>query len=235
MWRKIEWRKLGLMALIVAAEIAALGFQTGTIRWDQINSYYRHGTGVDGQSSDGTGTSGHVPTYSSGALTDGPGIQGTDANLLSSGTISGTPGLLICTDSNGGATTSGCTATGSTHAVGATFSGGGAQSPQVYCCTVVANSGTITAWDIVVDDGTGSGTCSACTATIKFWRVASGTTTPTSADSINTSGVALSTGTSVSSTTLTDFTSTTVTAGDRFAIQLSAVANAVVVTADIRY
>ena len=35
-------------------------------------------------------------------------IQGTDAKLLSSGTISGSAGIGLCTDANGGATTSGC-------------------------------------------------------------------------------------------------------------------------------
>jgi hypothetical protein len=39
-------------------------------------------------------------------------IQGTDANILSSGTVSGT-GASLCTDANGGATTVGCPAGGS--------------------------------------------------------------------------------------------------------------------------
>lgn len=121
------------------------------------------------------------------------------------------------------------------HQVGATFSGGGVQTTQVYCCLVAANAGTIKSWDIAVDDGTGAGTCSGCTATVKFLRVATGTTTPSTSNSINTSGVSLSTGTSVSSTTLTDFTSTAVSKGDRFGVQLSAVANASVVTVDFQY
>jgi len=41
-----------------------------------------------------------------GAAT-GTGIQGTDAKLLTSGTVSGA-GAALCTDANGGATTSGC-------------------------------------------------------------------------------------------------------------------------------
>jgi hypothetical protein len=36
-------------------------------------------------------------------------IQGTEAKILSSGTISGSAGAILCTDANGGATTSGCT------------------------------------------------------------------------------------------------------------------------------
>jgi hypothetical protein len=39
--------------------------------------------------------------------TTGTGIQGTDTKLLTSGTVSGTS-VLLCTDANGGATTSGC-------------------------------------------------------------------------------------------------------------------------------
>lgn len=119
--------------------------------------------------------------------------------------------------------------------IGATFSGGGVQATQVYCCITVPNAGTIVGWDIIVDDGTGSGTCSSCTATIKYWRLATGTSTPTSANSINTSGVSLSTGTAVHSTTVTDFTSTAIAANDIIAVQLSAVANASVVTVDFQY
>jgi hypothetical protein len=40
-------------------------------------------------------------------------LQGTDANILSSGTISGT-GAALCTDANGGASTSGCSPVGLT-------------------------------------------------------------------------------------------------------------------------
>ncbi len=58
---------------------------------------------------------------SSGAGTPGvlsiKGIQGTDTNLLSSGTISGT-GASLCTDANGGATTTGCSGGGSVSITG---------------------------------------------------------------------------------------------------------------------
>jgi hypothetical protein len=78
-------------------------------------------------------------------------------------------------------------------------------------------AGTISAWNIGVDAGT---------ATIKVWKIATGTATPTSANSINTSGVAISTGTAIRSTTLTDFTTTTVSANDIFGFQVTAVATA---------
>lgn len=76
---------------------------------------------------------------------------------------------------------------------------------------------TIQAWNILVDAGT---------ATVKFWKVATGTAIPTSANSINTSGVSISSGTAVHSTTLTDFTSTAVTANDILAANISTVATA---------
>lgn len=41
------------------------------------------------------------------------GTQGTDTKLLTASTISGSPGATLCTDANGGATTSGCSSGGS--------------------------------------------------------------------------------------------------------------------------
>lgn len=78
-------------------------------------------------------------------------------------------------------------------------------------------AGTITAWNIVADAGT---------ATVKAWKIAAGTTAPTIANVINTSGVSLSSGTAVRSTTLSDFTTTTVTANDIWAFDMTAVATA---------
>lgn len=76
---------------------------------------------------------------------------------------------------------------------------------------------TIAAWNILVDAGT---------VTIKVWRKSTGTAIPTSSDSINTSGLALSSGTAIHSTTLTDFTSTVIAANDILGINISAVATA---------
>lgn len=76
-------------------------------------------------------------------------------------------------------------------------------------------AGTITAWAISVDTGT---------ATIKVWKVATGTAVPDSSNSINTSGVSISSGTHVRSTTLTDFGANTgVAANDIFAFNLESV------------
>ena len=78
-------------------------------------------------------------------------------------------------------------------------------------------AGSITGWSISVDTGT---------ATFKVWKKANGTAIPTITDVINTSGVAISTGTHIRSSTVTDFTSTTVTAGDMFIVALTTVATA---------
>jgi len=69
-----------------------------------------------GTSSGGGGlsgmTAGQVPIAATAStVTSSKAIQGTDTNLLSSGTVSGT-GASLCTDANGGATTSGCTSGG---------------------------------------------------------------------------------------------------------------------------
>ncbi len=74
-------------------------------------------------------------------------------------------------------------------------------------------SGTITGYSISAD----SGTC-----TLKTWKKANGTAIPTIADVISTIGVALSSGTHIRSSTVSDFTTTTVTAGDMFMAQVTA-------------
>jgi len=86
---------------------------------------------------------------------------------------------------------------------------------------VFPSEGKITAWNIVVDAGT---------ATVEVWKQATGTSAPTSGDSINTSGVSISSGTAIRSTTLSDFTTTTVLANDIFAFDLTAVSGATKIT-----
>jgi hypothetical protein len=84
---------------------------------------------------------------------------------------------------------------------------------------------TIKSWAISADAGT---------ATISVWRVASGTAIPTVAGTINTAGVGLAAGTRILSTTLTDFTDTTLDLNDVLAINLDAVATATCVQVFIR-
>ena len=94
--------------------------------------------------------------------------------------------------------------------------GNGLTAGQVLYGSATASC-TIRGWSIQADNGT---------ATIKVWKVAAGTTNPTSTNSINTSGVALSSGNFVTSITLTDFTTTAVTSGDLIAFNLFAVTGA---------
>jgi len=81
---------------------------------------------------------------------------------------------------------------------------------------------TITGFHIMADAGT---------VTIKTARVNGGTALPTiGSNSISTSGVSLSSGTKVDSTTLTDFTSTAIAANDTLGFFITAVATAKQIT-----
>lgn len=71
------------------------------------------------------------------------------------------------------------------------------------------------------------------TATVKFWKASDGTAIPTSSGSINTSGVSLSSGTRVRSSTLTDFTTTAVSAHDMLAMNITAVTTAKMVQGEL--
>lgn len=84
------------------------------------------------------------------------------------------------------------------------------QQGSYYVCT---QDGEIIAWNIVVDSGD---------VTVKVWKVSTGTVAPTDADSINTSGISISTGTAIRSTDLTDFSTTTVNQGDIFGFEITA-------------
>ena len=90
---------------------------------------------------------------------------------------------------------------------------------------VVPYSGTITGWNIAVDQGT---------LTFKTWKIAAGTAVPTAANSINTAGLSISTGTVIESSTTSDFTTTTVTAGDIIAFTITAVASTTYASGSIK-
>jgi hypothetical protein len=89
-----------------------------------------------------------------------------------------------------------------------------------YACTGISS------YSITVDAGT---------ATVKTWKIATGTAIPTTANSISTSGVSLSTGTNITSSTVTDFTTANTTAKDIFGIDLSAVSGVGAITFEIVY
>jgi len=89
---------------------------------------------------------------------------------------------------------------------------------------------TITAYSICAAD---TSDAAPGTVTVKFLKVATGTAQPVAGNSINTSGVSLSSGTCVRSTTLSDFTTTTVTANDIVSATPTAVGTAVYASAQI--
>jgi len=68
-----------------------------------------------------------------------------------------------------------------------------------------------------------SATAATGTNTIKIWNKAYSTAIPTIANVINTSGVSLSSATSVYSTTISDFTDTVFAAQDQFRCAITAV------------
>jgi hypothetical protein len=103
-------------------------------------------------------------------------------------------------------------------AIGYTFDGGGsALTAGVTKYLTVPFACTLSAWNISADTGT---------ATIKTWKVATGTTVPTVTNTLSTSGVSLASGTAIHSTTMSDFSSTTVSANDIFGFNLYAVSTA---------
>lgn len=75
---------------------------------------------------------------------------------------------------------------------------------------------TLSGWSI-------TGTAASGTNTIKIWNTATGTAIPTISNVINTSGVSLTTGTAVNSTTLSDFTDTTYAQYDMMRCAVTAV------------
>jgi hypothetical protein len=89
----------------------------------------------------------------------------------------------------------------------------GIPTGQLNGFVTVDYAGTISGWSLSANTGT---------ITVRFWKKANGTAVPTVADNINTSGVSLSSGTHVRSTTVSDFTTTAVAVGDIFAVEITA-------------
>jgi len=114
---------------------------------------------------------------------------------------------------------SGGTANQNIRSIGASFDGGGSPlstGKTVYFTAPFAC--TIAAWNITADTGTVS---------FDVWKIATGTAIPTVANSIMTGGfLSLGSGTAVHSTTLTNFTTTAVSANDIFGINIEAVSGA---------
>ncbi len=95
--------------------------------------------------------------------------------------------------------------------------GGNFLSPMASAPITIPVAATISGWNISAD----AGTC-----TVRTWKKATGTAIPTVADSISTAGVSLSTGTHVRSAVRTDFTTSSISAGDMLVFELKSVAGA---------
>lgn len=137
----------------------------------------------------------------------------------------GTPSSLTLTNATG-LPPAGQTTAGRTFAIGFGADGGGsALSTGALKTAHTAPVGySIVGYNISLDTGT---------ATVKFWKIADGTAIPTITNVINTSGVAISSGTHVRSSTVSDFTTTTITAGDIIMMDLTAVSGATWIAAEL--
>jgi len=118
------------------------------------------GTTLNASSSSGLSgmTASQVPIAATAStVTSSKAIQGTDTNLLSSGTISGT-GATLCTDANGGATTSGCSSAGTRAWQCQPGIGDGvnvipaATYPQTVCMNTTGSTVTLTGFSCFSDD-----------------------------------------------------------------------------------
>ena len=160
------------------------------------------GTGSGNVNGPGTNTDGWIPEW-----------NGANTNTLKNGI---NPITLLTTSSV------------LPHSFGATFDGGTTALSTfgtVLTYLTMPYACTITSWDILSTAGI-SPPVAPGTVTFQLWKMASGTALPTVSNSINTSGLSLSTGTVIHSTTLTDFTTTAVSANDVFGLYMAATGSA---------
>lgn len=181
-----------------------------------------------------TGAAGPTgPTGATGVTgSTGPtGAQGVTGPTGASGAAGGT-GATGATGSAGATGATGATGAAGTNAVSGkafvwVFYDGGAtlttsSDPLAFLtspitCTIghdnSGNTGGQSA-SITIDTGT---------AKVKFWKIAAGTAVPTVSNVINTSGIAISTGTLFISSSVSDFTTTAITIGDTMRAAISSV------------
>jgi hypothetical protein len=134
----------------------------------------------------------------------------------------GTPASGVLTSCTG-LPPAGQTTAGRTFTIGFGKDGGGSTlSTSTIATAWTAPVGyTIVGYNLSADAGT---------FTVKFWKIAAGTAIPTISDVINTSGLSLASGTHLRSSTTSDFTTTTITAGDIIMCAITAVATATWIT-----
>lgn len=169
---------------------------------------------------------GSLPSLATTSVTFTAPVAVTSYSRTLSGTV-GATGLILETVSGTNQTESLTSTSFLYEPHGATWDGGGSvlttgKAKGYFVCPFAA---TISGFNISVDTGT---------ATFTVWKVATGTAVPTVANLINTSGVAISSGTNLSSTTTSDFTTTAVAAGDILAFNLTAVSGATQATFTLR-
>lgn len=145
----------------------------------------------------------------------------TGTDTFTGRTLTGTANQVTVTNGSGvaGNPTLSLDANARRRTVGAGFNGSTPSLGQLGGFITVPYACTITAVSITVNSGT---------LTFEVWKVATGTAAPTSSNSINTSGISISTGTNLRTTTLTDFTTTTVAANDVIAFEITAVSGATI-------
>lgn len=159
--------------------------------------------------------------YTDGRLVGGPfvgsltGNADTSTALAANGANCSAGSYPLGVDASGAV--EGCTAL-SGQAARTFFEASNTATPtvaQIGFDHIASCTGTITGYAINVDAGT---------MTVKFWKKAAGTAIATSGDSISTSGVAISSGTSTGIvTSLGDFTTLAVTAGDHLDAEVTVV------------
>ena len=152
-----------------------------------------------------------------GNLTAGTGISITTSSSGSTITNTGATTVTI----NGSTCTIGSTCNSGHHGLEFTIYNGGTAlnsgtTPASYALmATVPFACTITRYSLAADQGT---------VTVKFWKVATGTAIPVVGNSINTSGLSLSSGTKIDSSTLSDFTTTAIALNDSIIMDITTVA-----------
>jgi len=145
-----------------------------------------------------------------------PVVNGGALGTPSSGTLTNCTGLPPA----------GQTIAGRTFSIGFSKDGGGSTlSPSTLSTAItVPYAATITGYSLSADTGT---------FTVTFWKIANGTAIPTIANVINTSGLSLSSGTHIRSSTTSDFTTLAIAAGDVIMCAITAASGATWMTAQI--
>ena len=101
-------------------------------------------------------TAGQVPiAATANTVTSSMALQGTDTKILSSGSVSGS-GVALCTDANGGATTSGCP------------SGSGGTNVTINGGSILGSLNLTGSIPATCSDSSGSGTVQSCTSSPSF-------------------------------------------------------------------